>query len=189
MKIDMRESDKGKTADLIMLSNATNQNILCADEQKRKIILGIAKDLNVKIPKVVTVREVGMVPVMTYTKSFLIDDIEDVMDRWLCKPVDVVTTSCKLLKSNKSGYIQTVAQDIADLVARKNKDYNNSFDKSIDKRGNDVYFIRIEDKLSRLENLLKSNEKAKINESIEDTLKDIVGYTLLMMNYLNNKQV
>ena len=48
------------------------------------------------------------------------------------------------------------------------------------------YFLRIEDKLNRLINL--SKKEAKVNdEKVEDTLKDIIGYTLLMLNYKNKK--
>ena len=32
-----------------------------------------------------------------------------------------------------------------------------------------------------------NNNNAEINESVEDTLKDIIGYTLLMLKELNCK--
>ena len=32
-----------------------------------------------------------------------------------------------------------------------------------------------------------NNNKAEVNESIEDTLKDIIGYTLLMLKELKGK--
>lgn len=80
--------------------------------------------------------------------------------------------------------VKEIACDIAELLEKKNKDYGNSFDKTIDEYGMTAYFLRIEDKLSRLKNLSKSNSKPLINESVEDTLKDIAGYTMLMLNYL-----
>lgn len=53
-----------------------------------------------------------------------------------------------------------------------------------------TYFLRIDDKLNRLKNLLLNNTNAEVNESVEDTLKDIVGYTLLMLKEIkgNNKK-
>lgn len=191
MKIDRRDKAKGKTTDLIMRSEKTGYTILCADHLRKTHIEKVAKDLNVTIPTPMTVLDSKRPDfrLLLQSDKILIDDVETVLVKTIGVPVDVVTTSSELISHNKQSYIMNAAHSIAELVDRKNHDYDNSFDKSIDKRGNDVYFIRIEDKLSRLENLLKSNEKAKINESIEDTLKDIVGYTLLMMNYLNNKQV
>lgn len=76
-----------------------------------------------------------------------------------------------------------VAIEIAELVEKKNKDYGNSFDKTMNEYGSVAYFLRIDDKLSRVKRLIASEAKPEINESIEDTLKDIIGYTLLMLNY------
>lgn len=81
--------------------------------------------------------------------------------------------------------VKEIANDIAELLERKNKDYGNSFDKTIEEYGMTAYFLRIEDKLSRLKNLSKDNQKPLVDESIEDTLKDIAGYSILMLNYLN----
>lgn len=82
--------------------------------------------------------------------------------------------------------IRQIALEIAQLVEKKNHDYDNSFDKTMDKYGDTAYFLRIEDKLNRLINL--SKKEAKVNdEKVEDTLKDIIGYTLLMLNYKNKK--
>lgn len=76
-----------------------------------------------------------------------------------------------------------VAVEIAELVERKNKDYGNSFDKTMNEYGNSAYFLRIDDKLSRIKRLLEADCTPQVDESIEDTLKDIIGYTLLMLNY------
>ena len=81
--------------------------------------------------------------------------------------------------------IKEIAIDVADLVEKKNKDYGNSFDKTLEEYGDTAYFLRIEDKLSRLKSLSKK-DAAVVDESIEDTLKDIVGYTLLMINNKRN---
>lgn len=77
--------------------------------------------------------------------------------------------------------IKDIALEVAELVEKKNRDYGNSFDKTLDEYGDTAYFLRIEDKISRLKSL--SKKAAEVDESIEDTLKDIVGYTLLMINH------
>ena len=90
--------------------------------------------------------------------------------------------------SNDLSYISKIALEVAELVNRKNHDYGKSFDKSVDKYGAAAYFLRIADKISRAETL--SNKDALVlDEKIEDTLKDIIGYTLLYINYLNDKGV
>lgn len=82
--------------------------------------------------------------------------------------------------------IKEIALEVAELVEKKNRDYGNSFDRTLGEYGDTAYFLRIEDKLSRLKSLSKK-EAAVIDESIEDTLKDIIGYTLLMINNKRNK--
>lgn len=80
--------------------------------------------------------------------------------------------------------IKDIALEVAELVEKKNRDYGNSFDKTLDEYGDTAYFLRIEDKISRLKSL--SKKAAEVDESIEDTLKDIIGYTLLMINHKRN---
>ena len=77
--------------------------------------------------------------------------------------------------------IVNIALEIADLVEKKDKDYNSAFSKTLKEYGDVAYFLRIDDKLNRLKSLLLRSKDAEINESVEDTLKDIVGYTLLML--------
>ena len=82
--------------------------------------------------------------------------------------------------------IRQIALEIAQLVEKKNHDYDNSFDKTMDKYGDTAYFLRIEDKLNRPINL--SKKEAKVTDAkVEATPKDIIGYTLLMIKYKNKK--
>ena len=80
--------------------------------------------------------------------------------------------------------IVTIAKEIAELVEKKDKDYNSAFSKTLKEYGNVAYFLRIDDKLNRLKNLMLNNNDPVVNESVEDTLKDIIGYTLLMLKEL-----
>ena len=80
-----------------------------------------------------------------------------------------------------SNFFKEIALEVADIVERKNSDYGNSFEKTINEYGNTTYYLRIEDKLSRLKSLDKKDRKV-LDESKIDTLKDIIGYTLLMLD-------
>lgn len=80
--------------------------------------------------------------------------------------------------------VKEIANEIAELLERKNKDYGNSFDKTIEEYGMTAYFLRIEDKLSRLKSIVKNKETLVLDESVEDTITDIAGYSILLLNLL-----
>lgn len=82
--------------------------------------------------------------------------------------------------------ITDIASEIAKLQAKKDHDYGNAFDKSMDKWGLTALAIRLGDKLSRLETLI--NNKAMVNESIQDTLTDIAAYAMMGIAWTRHKQ-
>ena len=86
-----------------------------------------------------------------------------------------------ILAERLGSNFKEIALEVADIVERKNSDYGNSFEKTINEYGNTAYYLRIEDKLSRLKSLDKKDRKV-LDESKIDTLKDIIGYTLLMLD-------
>lgn len=86
-----------------------------------------------------------------------------------------------ILAERLSGNFKEIALEVAGIVERKNSDYGNSFEKTINEYGNTAYYLRLEDKLSRLKSLDKKDRKV-LDESKIDTLKDIIGYTLLMLD-------
>lgn len=71
--------------------------------------------------------------------------------------------------------IEKVCKDVEALLKKKNHDYGNSFSIQFEKYGIMSAMIRMDDKMRRLENLLNGNQ-AQVDESIEDTLLDLVGY-------------
>jgi hypothetical protein len=84
--------------------------------------------------------------------------------------------------------IKSLSTEIADLVAKKNKDYGDSFSELVDKYGHVAMLIRFQDKLNRLDALNKNKSAMVVDESMEDTIKDIVGYGLLALEYLDRKK-
>jgi len=68
---------------------------------------------------------------------------------------------------------------LSDLYQRKNSDYGDSYSKLRAKYPESIC-IRLEDKLSRLEQLMKPGYEAKVqSESISDTLRDLANYALM----------
>ena len=114
--------------------------------------------------------------------------------------IDENTTSYKIIDDNdKILYYSKIwfvpfyenelielANEIAELVEKKDKDYNSAFSKTLKEYGNVAYFLRLDDKLNRLKNLMLNENSAEVNESVEDTLKDIIGYTLLMLKEIKS---
>ena len=85
--------------------------------------------------------------------------------------------------------IEEISKQIVTLVEKKDKDYNKSFDKSMDKFGDMVYIIRLEDKVNRLENIIMNHGyKVEVDEKLEDTVKDIIGYSLLFLRRLEKEK-
>lgn len=79
--------------------------------------------------------------------------------------------------------LMNIAEDIVDVVIKKNHDYGDAWQRY----GIFTPLIRINDKILRVKTL-SSGEKALIaDESILDTLKDIVAYGLLAILKLTDK--
>ncbi|SDG61680.1 protein of unknown function [Thermoanaerobacter thermohydrosulfuricus] len=74
---------------------------------------------------------------------------------------------------------EEIVKELYDIYKRKNHDYGDSFSIVYKKFGLQSAVIRLWDKLLRLETLL--NAEAQVDESIEDTLKDIANYAILTL--------
>ena len=74
------------------------------------------------------------------------------------------------------------AKQCVELYSRKNHDYGNSFDKGIDNIGMAYGIGRIYNKMNRLITLTKKEAQVK-DESIDDTLRDLACYSMMMLAY------
>lgn len=82
--------------------------------------------------------------------------------------------------------IKDIAIEVAELVEKKNADYDKAFEKSLIKYGMTSYCIRLEDKLNRAFAVGVKNIHNVNDESLMDTIKDIVGYSLLALQHYEN---
>lgn len=74
------------------------------------------------------------------------------------------------------------AKQCVELYSKKNHDYGNSFDKGMDNIGIAYGVGRIYDKMNRLITLTKKEVQVK-DESIDDTLRDLACYSMMMLAY------
>lgn len=77
---------------------------------------------------------------------------------------------------------------LADVLNQKNLAYGNSFSKSLDEDGLLVLKIRLGDKFNRISSLIKRDELKENDESLEDTLLDLAGYSILGLKYLKEHE-
>lgn len=71
-----------------------------------------------------------------------------------------------------------------ELYKKKNNDYGNSFDKGCEVIGPAYAVGRIYDKCNRLIELSKPDKIARVDESLEDTLKDMANYCIMYISYI-----
>jgi hypothetical protein len=76
--------------------------------------------------------------------------------------------------------IAELCDELKALLIRKNRDYDDSFSKQFAKYGVLSGLIRLDDKMSRLDNLV-NGAKDSVGESVEDTLLDAAGYAVLTL--------
>lgn len=79
-----------------------------------------------------------------------------------------------------------ITKDMTELYERKNKDYGNSFDKTLNEFGIVAGLIRLNDKMNRVKSIYNKDVSVK-DESLEDTLIDLANYAVMTLMWINNK--
>ena len=130
--------------------------------------------------------------------EFHLADIESEVQKEVCDGRLLSFSLREIAKKAMRGYIFIGGNDISanalanymtDLYARKNRDYGNSFDKSMDKFGLVVAAIRIGDKVNRLQSLVAKRGEAEVkDESIADTFMDLACYSIMTMMWMRDKE-
>lgn len=75
------------------------------------------------------------------------------------------------------------ANEVIDKVLKKNRDYGDAW-QALGKVGAAARFV---DKLFRIEHLTNGQEALVVDEKLEDTVADMVGYGLLILMYKREK--
>lgn len=87
----------------------------------------------------------------------------------------------------EAAQFKEIVQGMISTYIRKNHDYGNSFDKSLDKFGLVASVVRIGDKMNRIESLVQKKAMVQ-DESIRDTLLDMASYCVMTIMWLNNNR-
>lgn len=77
-----------------------------------------------------------------------------------------------------------LAQSMCELYEKKNADYGDSFNISLDKYGIIAALTRMSDKFNRIENLILNQNKKVEDEKIEDTLIDLANYAMMTVLWM-----
>ena len=73
------------------------------------------------------------------------------------------------------------------IYEKKNSDYGNSFENSLDKHGLIAGIVRMDDKMSRLISLNSKKEQQVMDESLRDTLMDLANYAIMSVMWLDEQ--
>ena len=115
---------------------------------------------------------------------------------YLKKLEDMMAKGCNEMIKNQhytnlaeiysDGFLR-ITNQMHDTYIKKNHDYGNSFDKSMDEFGMTSAIIRMNDKLERLKTLSKKESMVK-DESVQDTLLDLANYAIMTVMYLKKHE-
>ena len=80
------------------------------------------------------------------------------------------------------------AMELHDTYKRKNSDYGNSFENSLDIFGVIASVVRLQDKVSRYVSLTTGgNSQQVLDEKVDDTLLDLINYCVMTVMYFETK--
>lgn len=86
----------------------------------------------------------------------------------------------------EAAQFKEIVKGMISTYIRKNHDYGNSFDKSLDKFGLVASVVRIGDKMNRIESLVQKKAMVQ-DESIRDTLLDMANYAIMTVMWMDNQ--
>ena len=94
-------------------------------------------------------------------------------------PTQAPEDECNATVNGSAERFKEITAEMTATFIAKNKDYGNSFDKTIDEEGYVAFQVRALDKLNRFKSILSSQSREVKDESILDTLKDLANYCIM----------
>lgn len=93
----------------------------------------------------------------------------------------------KIEPSEPTITFSSIVEQMKEIYSRKNSDYGNSFEQSLDEEGLAAARIRLGDKWNRFKTLSKGKEIKVTNESLQDTLIDMANYCIMTSMWLSKQ--
>lgn len=86
--------------------------------------------------------------------------------------------------------MDAILNEIRQLHNRKNADYGDSFDKTLDEFGLVASATRMSDKFNRFKSLIRCSSSARVeDEKIEDTLIDLASYAIMTIKWMRQNGI
>lgn len=98
--------------------------------------------------------------------------------------VEAVTDNIPFAPTTITDNFTKITNKMHDIYVKKNHDYGNSFDLSLDKRGLVAALVRMEDKMNRLDTLVDKKSLVE-DESIADTFLDLANYCIMTVMWMD----
>ena len=76
--------------------------------------------------------------------------------------------------------LEEIFDELKSLIIQKNRDYGDSFHLTYEEFGLQSVYIRLTDKINRLGSLISKEAEVK-DETIKDTLSDVINYSILTL--------
>lgn len=90
--------------------------------------------------------------------------------------------------SKSATQFKCITNKMVETYTKKNHDYGNSFDQSLNRFGLVAAQVRMGDKLNRVDSLIEKIALVE-DESIRDTLLDLTNYATMTVMWLDNNVV
>jgi len=92
-----------------------------------------------------------------------------------------------LMRVSRLSLHEEVTQTLKAIYAKKNADYGNSFEESLEEYeevfGPIGFVVRADDKMKRIKQLIKTKKAHVEDESFEDTVRDLANYCIMYLMY------
>ena len=86
--------------------------------------------------------------------------------------------------------MESILNEIKQLYNRKNADYGDSFDKTLNEFGLVASATRMSDKFNRFKSLIKNQNPVQVqDEKIEDTLIDLASYAIMTIKLMRQNGI
>lgn len=116
------------------------------------------------------------------------DALVALINSYISNPNDSKNRGGLATESAKKNPFAEYTDHLAETLQEKNDAYGDSFTESVDKFGLVVMPIRLSDKFNRICQLISHGKLSENDESLQDTLLDMAGYSILGLKYLKEHE-